>query len=216
VGLRSDVKKLAPGLARAVEHWKVHDPVMARLAHEVPPFPDLSRRHSGFDSLVTSLTHQQVSIAAGRSILRKFRAACGGRITPERVLRLSDAQIRAAGVSRQKMGYIRDLARKTAAREVNFRTFPSMTDAAIVEELTRARGIGVWTAKMFLLFHLARPDIVSPEDLGLRLAVAKAYRVPMSRSARFLERQAPKWSPYGSLASLTLWASKGAPATPKP
>lgn len=205
------MKRLAPGLAKAVEHWQIHDPVMARLAHEVPPFPDISKRHSGFDSLVTSLIHQQVSIAAAASILRKFREACGGRITPERVLRLSDAQIRGAGVSRQKMGYIRDLARKTVSREVDFRSFPGMSDEAIIEELTKVRGIGVWTAKMFLLFHMARPDIVSPEDLGIRLAVSKAYKVPPSRVVSFIDKQATKWRPYGSLASLTLWASKGAP-----
>lgn len=209
------MKHLTAALAAAVEHWKLHDPVMARLAYEVPPFPDLSRRHSGFDSLVTSLTHQQVSIAAGRSILRKFRAACGGRITPERVLRLSDVEIRGAGISRQKMEYIRDLARKTVSRDVDFRSFPAMTDEAIIEELTRVRGIGVWTAKMFLLFHLARPDIVSPEDLGIRLAVSKAYKVPESRVVSFIGKQSTKWSPFGSLASLTLWASKDAPATPK-
>jgi DNA-3-methyladenine glycosylase II len=205
------VKTLAPGLAKAVEHWNVHDPVMARLAHEVPPFPDISRRHSGFDSLVTSLIHQQVSIAAAASILRKFRAACGGRITPERVLSLKDAEIRAAGISRQKVEYIRDLARKIKAREVNLRSFPSMPDSAVIEELTKVRGIGVWTAKMFLLFHMGRPDIVSPEDLGIRLAVSKAYKVPPSRVVSFIDRQSAKWSPFGSLASLTLWASKGAP-----
>lgn len=207
------MKTLAPGLAKAVEHWKLHDPVLARLAYDVPRFPDLSRRHSAFDSLVTSLIHQQVSIAAAASILRKFRAACGGRITPDRVLGLGDLKIRGAGLSRQKMEYVRDLARKTARREVDFRAFPSMTDAAIIEELTKVRGIGVWTAKMFLLFHLARPDVVSPEDLGIRLAVSKAYKVPESRVVSFIGKQAGKWSPFGSLASLTLWASKGAAAS---
>lgn len=88
-----------------------------------------------------------------------------------------------------------------------------MTDAAIIEELTKVRGIGVWTAKMFLLFHMARPDIVSPEDLGIRLAVSKAYKVPESRVVSFIGKQAGKWSPFGSLASLTLWASKGSPAS---
>lgn len=210
------MKTLAPGLARAVEHWNAQDPILARLAHEVPPFPDLSRRHSGFDSLVTSLIHQQVSIAAGRSILRRLRAACGGRISPARVLRLSTAKIRAAGVSRQKMEYIRDLARRTASGELRFRAYAAMSDADIVQELTQVRGVGVWTAKMFLLFHLGRPDVVAPEDLGLRLAVAKAYKVPMGRTARFLETQAAKWSPFGSLASLTLWASKGSPNASKP
>ncbi len=207
------MKTLAPGLAKAVEHWKLHDPVMARLAYEVSPFPDISRRHSAFDSLVTSLIHQQVSIAAAASILRKFRAACGGRITPDRVLRLSDSEIRGAGLSRQKMEYVRDLARKTQTRDVDFRAFPSMPDAAIIEELTKVRGIGVWTAKMFLLFHMARPDIVSPEDLGIRIAVSKAYKMPESRVVSFIVKQSAKWSPFGSLASLTLWASKGSAAS---
>jgi DNA-3-methyladenine glycosylase II len=163
--------------------------------------------------LVTSLIHQQVSIAAAASILRKFRAVCGGRISPERVLRLSDEEIRSAGVSRQKMEYIRDLARRTKTRDVDFRAFPSMPDAAIIEELTKVRGIGVWTAKMFLLFHMGRPDVVSPEDLGIRIAVSKAYKVPPSRVVPFIVKQSLKWSPFGSLASLTLWASKGSPAS---
>jgi DNA-3-methyladenine glycosylase II len=206
------LKTLAPLLPSAIAHWKLQDPVMAQLALKTPPYPELSRRHSGFDSLVTSLIHQQVSIAAGRSILRKFRAACGGRITPHRVLALPAIRLREAGLSRQKSAYIRDLARQSAKGAVRFRAFPRMSDADIVSELTQVRGVGGWTAKMFLLFHLGRPDVVSPEDLGLRVAAAHVYRIPLSKSARFLERQATKWSPYGSLACLTLWASKRADA----
>jgi DNA-3-methyladenine glycosylase II len=154
------------------------------------------------------LTHQQVSVAAGRSIARKVQAACGGRITAQAIRRLSEAELRACGVSRQKQAYIRDLAEKAVNGEVDFRRLARMDDAAVIEALTRIKGIGTWTAKMFLLFHLRRPDVVAPEDLGLRMAVARAYRVPMSRAQRVMDHRRPLWSPYGSLASLVLWAHK--------
>lgn len=200
------------GLRAALRHFDRHDPTIARLLRAAPHVRPLRRRRDGFDSLVAALIHQQVSIAAGRSILRRFRAACGGRISPARVLALSTGEFRAAGISRQKMAYIRDLAGKVASGAVNFRAVARAADEKVVESLTQVKGIGTWTAKMFLLFHLARPDVVSPEDLGLRIAAARAYSIPMSRAAGFLERRAKTWTPMGTLACLALWANKdGAP-----
>lgn len=200
--------RLHAQLPAALRHWAKTDPVLARLARSQGPRPMPLPRASGFASLVIALLHQQVSVAAGRSITRKVQTACGGRITPRAIARASESELRACGVSRQKLGYLRDLAERTLRREVDFRRFAQMTDAEVIENLTRVKGIGSWTAKMFLLFHLQRPDVVAPEDLGLRLAAARAYRVPVSRAARLLESRQAHWSPYGSLASLVLWTHK--------
>lgn len=204
------MNRLLAHLPDAIRAWETRDPVLARLARATPPRPASDRRTSGFHSLTVSLLHQQVSLAAGRSITRRLTRACGGRITPSRLLRLPPETIRGSGVSRMKASYLRDLAVRVDSARLEFRRLRTASDEEVVEALTAVRGIGPWTAKMFLLFHLQRPDVVAPEDLGLRLAVADAYGVRMDRTARFLERNAPRWSPYGSLASLTLWAHKDA------
>lgn len=204
------MKRLLAQLPGAIRLWEERDPVMARLARTNPPAPSSDHRGSGFHSLATSLLHQQVSLAAGRSITRRLRRACGGRLTPARLLRRSVKELRAAGVSRQKASYLRDLAARVDSGRLDFRRLRGASDAAVIEALTAVKGIGPWTAKMFLLFHLERPDVVAPEDLGLRLAVSDAYGVRMDRTARFLERNADRWSPHGSLACLTLWAHKDA------
>jgi DNA-3-methyladenine glycosylase II len=203
---------LQAAFPRAIRHWTKTDPVLARLARSQGPRRLPLPRAGGFASLVISMLHQQVSVAAGRSITRKVQAACGGRITAHALARLGADELRACGVSRQKQGYLQDLARRTLDGDVDFRRFAAMSDQQVIETLTRVKGIGSWTAKMFLLFHLQRPDVVAPEDLGLRIAVARAYKVPPSRAAKIMLQRQPSWSPYGSLASLVLWAHKDGPA----
>ena len=202
------MRRIFEHLPSAIKHWTSTDPVMAKLAKATPPRSIDAARSTGFATLVISLIHQQVSLAAGRSITRKVKAACGRRLTPASVLATSPAKFRAGGLSRQKRSYVLDLARRTQRGQVSFRRFPFQTDDAVIEALTRVRGIGSWTAKMFLLAHLERPDVVAPEDLGLRLAAAKAYGVPIEKAAAFLEQKRAAWRPYGSLACLTLWAHK--------
>jgi DNA-3-methyladenine glycosylase II len=189
--------------------WKRSDPVMHRLskANRLDPTPQVGQA-DGFATLVESITHQQVSMAAARTIHARLVAALGGKVTPRRVLNRSPEQLRAAGLSRAKADFILDLADKTLRREVEFDRFPEMPDDAILAELTAVKGIGPWTAKMFLLFHLHRPDVFAPEDLGLRLAVAEAYGVPASKAAKVMERQRPAWSPYNSVAARVLWQSR--------
>ena len=200
--------RLHDAFPKALRHWSKTDPVLARLAKAHAPQAMPSPRASGFASLVVALLHQQVSVAAGRSMTRKVQAACGGRITARAIERTSEAALRACGVSRQKQSYIRDLAARTLRGDVDFRGFARMPDAEVIGSLTQVKGIGTWTAKMFLLFHMRRPDVVAPEDLGLRMAVASAYKVPMSRAVRVMQQRQAAWSPYGSLASLVLWAHK--------
>ncbi len=147
-------------------------------------------------------------MAAARTIQARVVKLLGGKITPRRILNRSPDQLRSAGLSRMKSAFVLDLADKTQRGEVEFAKFSKMRDGAILEELTAVKGIGDWTAKMFLMFHLHRPDVLPFEDLGLRLAVADVYSIPMAKSAAFMQERQAAWSPYCSVASRVLWQSR--------
>lgn len=200
--------KLQPA---ATKHWAATDKVLHELskAHRIDPDPPIKER-DGFATLVTSITHQQVSMAAAATIHGRLVKTLGGTVTPRRVLNRTPDQLRGAGLSRAKAAYVLDLADKTLRREVEFDRFPGMADDAILEELTAVKGIGDWTAKMFLMFHLHRPDVLPHEDLGLRLAVADVYGVAMEDTADFMRKKRAAWSPYCSVASRLLWQSRRA------
>lgn len=192
-------------LPKARRRWAQTDPVLAAIAREHPP-PERPLAFSDpFEALVSSIAHQQVSMASGRAIVGRITAACGGAIAPEAVLRLGEPGVRAAGFSRPKTGYVLDLARKVADGHVDFARLAQAPDEEAIATLTEVKGIGTWTAKMFLLFQLSRPDVHPHEDLGLQVAVSKAYRVPRTRAAAKMVRLHPAWSPYASVAALTLW-----------
>lgn len=195
----------------ATKRWETTDKTLARLSKLNPlPVDAPIEATDGFATLVISIVHQQVSMAAARTIQARLMKLLGGKITPRRVLNRSPEQLRTAGLSRGKAAYILDLADKTARGDVEFDRFPDMSDEAILAELTAVKGIGVWTAQMFLLFHLQRPDILPTGDLGLRLAVADAYKVPQAETAQEMESRRKRWSPYCSVASRVLWLSRRA------
>lgn len=181
------------------------DPVLHAILKEYPP-PRRSLSFSApFEALVGSISHQQVSLAAGRAIFGRVEVACGGKVRPESLLAVGPEGLRAAGLSRPKVAYVIDLAQKALSKEVDLDALPAMSDAEVVEALTRVKGIGVWTAKMFLIFHLHRPDVLPHEDLGMQIAVSRAYKVSRARAAQKMVKLAPAWSPYASVASLALW-----------
>lgn len=194
----------------AEKAWKRTDAAMARLSrgHPLPPERVIPAAGDPFAALVRSITHQQVSLAAGESIHAKLKRTLGGKVTPRRVLARSPEDLRAAGLSRSKASYIQDLAARTVAGEVEFGRFPAMADEAIVEELVAVKGIGVWTAKMFLIFHLERPDVSAPEDLGLQVAASRFYGVEPAKAKAFLAGRADAWRPYNSVANLVLWHAR--------
>jgi DNA-3-methyladenine glycosylase II len=196
----------------ATAHWAKTDKTLARLSRRtsLPPDPPILAA-DGFSTLVLSIVHQQVSMAAARTIQGRLVKLLGGRITPRRILNRTPEQLRAAGLSRAKAAYVLDLADKTARGDVEFDRFPAMPDEAILAELTAVKGIGTWTAKMFLMFHLHRPDVLPHEDLGLRLAVAEAYKVPAHEAADEMQARQAAWSPYCSVAARVLWQSRRTP-----
>jgi DNA-3-methyladenine glycosylase II len=202
-----------PGLhalqPQAERRWARSDPVLLKLSKANPLDPDPPIAEAdGFATLVTSIVHQQVSMAAARTIHGRLVATLGGKVTPRRVLARSEAQMRAAGLSRSKAAYVLDLADKTLRKDVEFARFPQMADEAILHELTQVKGIGVWTAQMFLMFHLHRPDVLPTGDLGLRLAAADAYGVPVEAAAALMASRREAWSPFCSVASRVLWQSR--------
>lgn len=205
----SHVRSLADLQPEAEERWRKTDKVLHRLSRRTPLDPDPPiAEPDGFATLVTSITHQQVSMAAARTIHGRLVALLGGKVTPRRVLARTPEQLRSAGLSRTKAASILDLADKTQRKEVEFARFPDLDDETILAELTEVKGIGTWTAQMFLMFHLHRPNVLPTGDLGLRLAVSEAYGVPPEMAAQVMDEHRERWSPYCSVASRVLWTSR--------
>ncbi len=183
---------------------------------------DVAARRRGrpadpFGSLLRSVVGQQLSMLAARSIFARIVELAGGRSPdPEQLLGFNDAQLRAAGLSGQKVACVRDLAKRVLARELDLSALPRMSDEEIVERVTAVRGLGRWTAEMFLMFHLGRSDVLPVGDLGIRRAVERAYQQPDLPSAQHLSRIAEPWRPYRTLACLYLWESLGNVPNPTP
>jgi DNA-3-methyladenine glycosylase II len=158
---------------------------------------------------VRAIVFQQISGAAGDSILRRVRKAHGGRgfPKPEWFLGASTETLKAAGLSPQKRGYVTDLARHVSSGRLDFARLRQAPDEEVVESLTEVRGIGQWTAQMYLIFSLQRPDILPTGDLGVRKAVGRAWGFKTLPAERTVERIGRKWAPYRSHASFYLWQS---------
>ena len=156
--------------------------------------------------LVRAILSQQISVAAARTIRERVQAMLpGGRFVPAAMQALSDEQLQAAGVSAQKRKYLRDLTRCTLDGTVNFRRMSRLTDDDIIEELTQVKGIGRWTAQMFLLFSLGRPDVFAPDDLGIRNSMIRLYGLESEVPRSELEEIADLWRPHRSVACWYLW-----------
>src|SRR5258708_21976580 len=128
-------------------------------------------------------------------------------LTPEEILKLRPQKMRRLGLSKQKIAYIRELARLTRDGDIQFERLPEMEDAAIIETLTRVKGVGVWTVHMFLMFALKRPDVLPVGDLGVRAAMKKAYELADLPAPAEMEKIAASWKPWRSVASWYLWRS---------
>lgn len=167
---------------------------------------DWRRPKNPFHSLIRSIVYQQVSGKAAASILNKFKNLFGGRFpTPDEVLEKTGEELRSVGLSRGKVIYIRDLAEKFKDGTINPRKFPRMSNDEIIEHLTRVKGIGTWTAHMFLLFTLRRPDVLPTLDLAIRKGFQIVYGLREIPEHEAMERLARGWRKHASLASLYLW-----------
>jgi len=193
-------------MRHAVRHLKESDPILAAIIKRVGPLC-MTYREPSFEMMVRSIAFQQLNGKAAKTIYDRLVAAAGGTITPESILALSEPQMRAAGLSRQKLSYIRDLAERTQSGEIDFARLPEMSDEDVIAHLTRVKGIGVWSAQMFLMFALRRPNIMPTADYGIRAAIMRHYRKRKLPNPKQIEKLARPWHPYCSVACWYLWRS---------
>ena len=193
-------------------HLTKADPIMAEIIRKTGPC-QWAVLPPTFETLARSITFQQLSGKAARVIFDRLRKAAGRRFTAAAFLRLDDDQLRACGLSRQKIASLRDLAGRVESREVSFRKFSALPDEDIISALCQVRGIGIWTVQMFLMSGLQRLNVLPVADLGIRNAVRKAYGLVELPKPAELAIIARKWHPYCSIASWYLWRSLDGPAT---
>ncbi len=192
-------------------HFKSVDPILyAELNRmDLTPLTPRINPKSFFRHLCHEIIGQQLASQAADAIVARFLSAFpGGLVTPARVMALSESDLRYLGMSWAKARYVRDLAQKVAGHEVVLTKLPGLTDAEVITDLVKVKGIGPWTAEMFLIFTLGREDIFSFGDLGLTPGFQQLYHLPDSEVLPKLKRLSPLWSPYRSYASLALWHAK--------
>lgn len=195
----------------SVTHLKRVDPVLAAVIDRVGPCR-LEQRRDGthFDALVRSIVYQQLSGKAAGTIHARVRGLYGDRApTPAELLATPDERLRGAGLSRQKLSYLKDLADKVESGIVplDAETIDHLANEEIIERLVKVKGIGRWTVHMFLIFRLGRPDVLPELDLGIQNAIRRAYRLRKQPGPKDVLRIGEKWSPHASVASWYLWRS---------
>ncbi len=197
----------APDIQNGLKHLSRADETLASVIRTVGAFT-LTPESGGYAILVRSILSQQISVAAARTIRsRLIELVPGGKLTARNFDALSDDQLKSVGISRQKQSYLRHLTSCTLDGTINFRRIAKATDEAVIDELIQVKGIGRWTGQMFLMFCLGRIDVFAPDDLGLRNAIQKLYKLAEPQTRKELELRAEAWRPYRTIASWYLWRS---------
>lgn len=196
-------------MRKALTHLKSSDPVMAAILARIGPYK-IVYRDPDFTTLARSIVYQQVSGAAASTMLTRLTAAAGrgGRLIPKRILALGPEGMRPCGISRQKAGYLMALAES----RIDWKRLPDHSDDEVIAQLTAVKGVGVWTAQMFLMFALRRHDVLPTGDLGIRNAIHREYGLPAPPGPKEIEHIGAPWRPYASVASWYLWRSLDGPA----
>jgi len=193
-------------MRKALLHLKKCDPVLRAIIERVGPYR-MNYGSAAFASVAETIVYQQLNGNAAETIFHRFAALAGEPITPEGILKLSDAQLRGVGLSKQKSAYLKDLAAKTAEGLLDFAQLPELSDEEVIERLTQVKGIGVWTAHMFLMFSLRRPNVLPTGDYGVQMAIKKHYRKRKLPKPKDMEKIARAWEPYRSVACWYMWRS---------
>jgi len=182
------------------------DPVMAGIMRAHPKI-FLARRGEPFMTLARAIVGQQISVKAAQSVWDRVVTCVGGEVSPQTVLGRQRPLLRACGLSDRKTEYICDLAQHFANGSIHVHRWPEMTDEAIIAELVEVRGIGRWTAEMFLIFSLLRPDVFPLDDLGLQKGIRVAYFANRKVTLSTMRRIGERWRPWRSVATWYLWRS---------
>jgi DNA-3-methyladenine glycosylase II len=194
---------------KAISHLKKSDRILAKI---IAAHGDLSPDWGAtdpYEAIVESFIYQQIAGSAAEAILKKFKKLYKGRLpTPRQFLKTPEKRVRGAGISPQKYSYIKDLCLRLVNKELDLRSLGKLPDEEVIAILDDVRGIGRWTAEMFLMFSLRRVDVFPIDDLGIQNAVMKAYGLRRRPSRETMKRVSEKWAPYRSIASLYLWRSQ--------
>jgi DNA-3-methyladenine glycosylase II len=190
---------------KAKKELSKKDPVLRKIIKSHPG-KILQARAEGFETLLRSIVGQQISVKAAQSIWLRFTTLCG-ETSPGRVLEFNIDTLRSCGLSQRKAEYVLDLASHFHTGRISSRGWMSATDEKIIEELCMVRGVGRWTAEMFLIFHLMRPDVFPVDDLGIQRAISLNYKKRYPVSKKVLQKLSLEWQPWRSVASWYLWRS---------
>lgn len=222
-------------MRKALLHLKKSDPVMRAIIERIGPYR-IEFGEPVFHSLAEAIIYQQLNGKAALTIFNRFAALAGDPLTPEGILKLKPEQMRAVGLSKQKSSYLLDMAERAHRGQLDFTRLADMTDDEVIEHLTQVKGVGVWTAHMFLMFTLRRQNILPIGDFGVRMAIYKLYmekkalravKAKAKKNGRLakgytrkakpvkiilptpeqMEKIAKSWEPYRSVASWYLWRS---------
>jgi DNA-3-methyladenine glycosylase II len=200
---------------RAVAHLKKVDPVLGQVIEMVGGYkgwPPTTGTH--FEAVCRSIVFQQLSGKAAGTIHGRFQGLYGGRTpNPAELASTSDEHLRSIGLSRQKSAYLKDLGSRVALGELPIETLHELSDEEIISALTQVKGIGRWTAQMFLMFRLGRPDVLPDLDLGVQKGIQRAYRLRKLPTPERVKRIGAKWAPYRTVGSWYMWRLID---TPKP
>jgi len=193
-------------MRKAINHLKKSDPILSAIIERVGG----CRMEFGppeFHSLAEAIIYQQLNGKAAVTIFKRFAALAGDPVTPQGIVKLSDAQLRSVGLSKQKSTYLRDMAQRATRGELDFSRLPEMSDDEVIKHLTQVKGVGVWTAHMFLMFTLKRPNVLPTGDFGIQMAIKKHYKKRKMPKPAQMEKIAKAWEPYRSVACWYLWKS---------
>lgn len=199
---------MKPNNRKAINFLKKADSVLGR-AIENCGVIEVRHDKNYFRALTESIISQQLSVKASDTIFKRFVTLFKGKKFPKpvQVARTKTQKMRSVGISSAKVKYIKGLAKAFAKNQISHKTFSKLSDNQIKEELVKLKGIGVWTAEMFLIFSMGRPDVFSAGDLGLQNAVKKLYKLRKHPSSKTLHKISINWKPYRSLACIYLWKS---------
>lgn len=188
-------------------HLKRRDKVLASLIAKYDP-PMVTLRKNYYESIIEAIIYQQISGKAGAAIMKRFKTLYNGRLpNPKRFLETDEKLVRSSGVSPQKYTYLKDLCMRIENGELELKKFEAMDDEDVISELDDVRGIGRWTSEMFLIFTLGRIDVVPNDDLGIKKAIKREYKLRELPGKEKFTKLSKVWSPYGTIASLYLWRS---------
>ncbi|TLX93134.1 MAG: DNA-3-methyladenine glycosylase 2 family protein [Thaumarchaeota archaeon] len=182
------------------------DPILGKIIDKVGDY-SLKRRNHHFAVLVESIISQQLATKAAEAIFRRFTKLYPKFPTATQILATRRSKLRKTGMSGMKIDYLKDLARNIEEGRLKIKALPKMSDEQVIEQLTQIKGIGRWTAEMFLIFSLGRQDVLPVHDLGLKKAVQFAFSLPQLPKPKEVEKLGERWKPYRSIATWYLWKS---------